>query len=211
LIEPGVRNLPLIVALPAKREERPPPPCVLWVTGDGGWGPLDQQIIVRLNREGLPVFALNSFLYFHRRRSTSEIVAALARMATVCRDGDGQRPILYVGYSFGADIGPFIAKDLARAAGPLLGIVLLSPSAHADFKRGIKSWMGFGSGPFVGPAIERITEARVLCVHGERESLSSCPPPGSANVDVITTAGGHELADDWDQVTEAIIQFTDQF
>ncbi len=85
--------------------------------------------------------------------------------------------VLLVGYSFGADVLPFVVNRLppelqARVA----SVSLLGIDSNASFEVRVADWVGADAGgPPTRPELARITQLPVLCIYGAGEKDSICP------------------------------------
>ena len=93
----------------------------LLLTGDGGWAGLDQELAARLAASGVPTVGLNSLKYFWKARTPEEAARDVARILRHYLAAWNKQRVLLVGYSFGADVLPFVVNrlpaDLRRARG----------------------------------------------------------------------------------------------
>lgn len=165
-------------------------------SGDGGWVGLDKDVAGQLAHAGIPVVGVDSLSYFWSQRTPQ---GAALDLSAIIRgySRHWQRPrILLVGYSFGADVLPYIVGSLPapqRAQVRRLSLLGLSPSA--DFQFHMSSWLDLDSNrqyPTI-PAIARLRGLPILCVRGTLENDSACPsiPHGLAEMAVVP--GGHHF------------------
>jgi type IV secretory pathway VirJ component len=194
-----------LVEVPASAPERDLMAVVL--TGDGGWAGIDKRIASRLAADGIPVVGWSSLKYYWTPRTPEEAASDLARILEHYGEAWGRRRILLVGYSFGADVLPFLVRRLPpeqRARVALVG--LLGLSAEASFEFHVAGWLGVTSGhhPTV-PEIEGIGPIPVVCLEGEDEKDSACSSLHAGAVDVVTVPGGHHFSGDYDKVAETLL------
>ncbi|KEQ53350.1 virulence factor family protein [Sphingobium chlorophenolicum] len=165
-------------------------------SGDGGWVGLDKDVAGQLAHAGIPVVGMDSLSYFWSQRTPQ---GAAQDLSAIIR-GYGrrwQRPrVLLVGYSFGADVLPYIVGGLpASQRAQVQRLSLLGLSPHADFQFHLSSWLNLYSDrqyPTI-PAIARLRGLPMLCVRGTLENDSACPaiPAGLAQMAVVP--GGHHF------------------
>jgi type IV secretory pathway VirJ component len=82
------------------------------LTGDGGWGVTDRGLAQALAGHGIPVVGLNSLQYFWKRRSPEAAAADLDRLIQHYLTAWNKRRAIIIGYSFGADVLPFMLNRL---------------------------------------------------------------------------------------------------
>ena len=165
-------------------------------SGDGGWVGLDKDVAGQLARGGIPVVGVDSLSYFWSQRTPQ---GAAHDLSAIIRgySRHWHRPrILLVGYSFGADVLPYIVGGLPaaqRAQVQRLSLMGLSPTA--DFQFHLSSWLNMDSDsqyPTI-PAIERLRGVPMLCVRGTLENDSACPSIPAGLAQMVVVPGGHHF------------------
>lgn len=170
------------------------------ITGDGGWAAGDRALASALASEGVPVAALDSRAYFGTRRtpdSTTRDWEQIARwyLALWRRDS-----VVFVGYSRGADVAPFVMTRLApelRDRVALVAMIGLSDRASfefhwADMVRDIQRPTDLPT----RPVLEQLRGRRMLCFSGSEESGSLCPRLDPALATPLLHPGKHQLSAD---------------
>jgi len=181
----------------------------LLLTGDGGWAGLDQELAARLAAEGVPTVALNSLKYFWTPRTPQQTAEDVARVLRHYLAAWNAQRVLMIGYSFGADLLPFVVNRLppdlrARVA----SVSLLGIDAHASFEVHVAEWVGGDEGgPPTRPELAEITGLPVLCIYGEGETDSICPqmPPGTVTREQI--GKGHHFSGEYALLADRILSF----
>ncbi|WP_375765501.1 virulence factor family protein [Archangium gephyra] len=211
LVSPAeVEDLPL-VEVPAAKPEGDT--LALFVSGDGGWASMDQQVSASLVARGIPVVGLNSLRYFWKRRTPEETSADVARALRHYLAAWGLRRVVLVGYSRGADVVPAIAVGLPpELRERVRGLALIAPGKEAGFEVHVTDIFGGARGAThpVLPDIQSLGGMPVLCLYGEEEGDSLCPElshvPGAHPV---MLAGGHHLSGDYTGIARLILQALD--
>ena len=181
----------------------------LLLTGDGGWAGLDQELAARLAANGVPTVALNSLKYFWTQRTPQQTADDVARVMRHYLAAWHARRVLMIGYSFGADVLPFVVNRLppdllARVA----SVSLLGIDAHASFEVHVTEWVAGGEGgPPTRPELAEIKSVPVLCIYGQGETDSICPqmPPGTVTLERI--GKGHHFSGEYDLLADRILSF----
>ena len=115
----------------------------LLLTGDGGWAGLDQELAARLAAQGVPTVGLNSLKYFWTERSADQTARDVARVLHHYLSAWNKQRVLLVGYSFGADVLPFVVNRLPpELRARIASVSLLGIDAHASFEVRISDWVG---------------------------------------------------------------------
>ncbi len=208
---PGARSAPDSLGLPlveVPAGEGPVRDLVAVVlTGDGGWAELDQGVAKALAARGVPTLGWNSLRYFWKARTPDEAARDLGRILDHYLSSWGKRRALLVGYSFGADVLPFLAARLdPKLAERVAAVALLGLSERASFEFHVASWLGGGSDPRYAtvPEVARL-RTRVLCVRGAGETGSVCGQLHGDQVRALTLPGGHHFDADWERLATAIL------
>jgi type IV secretory pathway VirJ component len=182
----------------------------LLLTGDGGWAGLDQDLAARLAASGVPTVALNSLQYFWTARTPEETARDVARILRYYFAAWNKQRVLLVGYSFGADVLPFVFNRLpADLRARVASVSLLGIDAHADFEVRIADWVGSGDrGPPTLPELAAVRGVPVLCIYGAGESDSICPglPPGGG-VARAEVGRGHHFSGEYATLADRILAF----
>jgi type IV secretory pathway VirJ component len=181
----------------------------LLLTGDGGWAGLDQELAARLAAHGVPTVGLNSLKYFWRERTPEEAARDVARVLRHYFAAWNKQRVLLVGYSFGADVLPFVVNRLpAELRARVASVSLLGIDANASFEVRIADWVGGdNAGPPTRPELAQMAHVPVLCLYGRGEEDSICPqlPPGVATREQIGT--GHHFGGEYATLADRILAF----
>ena len=180
------------------------------LTGDGGWAGLDQELAARLAASGVPTVGLNSLKYFWSARTPEETARDVARLMRHYLAAWNKERVILVGYSFGADVLPFVVNRLppelrARVA----SVSLLGIDSNASFEVSVAGWVGSDeSGPPTRPEVAALAHVPVLCIYGEGEADSICPGlPAGANLARAEVGKGHHFSGEYATLAERILAY----
>ncbi|MGE0582893.1 MAG: AcvB/VirJ family lysyl-phosphatidylglycerol hydrolase [Steroidobacteraceae bacterium] len=183
------------------------------LTGDGGWTGLDQDVAAALAARGIPVVAMSSLKYFWHARTPGEAAADLDRIVRAYGERWQRAKVLLIGYSFGADVMPFLYNRLPRETRERVQTVsLLGLSSSASFEFHLSSWIPGADGgglPTVPEVAAMGAAARVLCLYGADEKDSACPAVRRPGVEVAELEGGHHFDGDYDALARRILAYAD--
>jgi type IV secretory pathway VirJ component len=203
----AVEDLPLVEVTPApgRHDDR----LVVILSGDGGWAEFDKSVAAALAARGLPVVGWNSLRYFWTPRTPEATTGDLERVLRHYLRAWSRERALLVGYSFGADLLPFLVSRLptdlkARVAS--VGLLGLSPDASFEFH--VSSWVGGGGEPRYAtvPEVKRLGALPVTCVQGAEETDSACARlEGTSGVRVVTLPGGHHFGGDARRLADILL------
>jgi type IV secretory pathway VirJ component len=206
--ESSVDGLPIV--------ELPPPaslaglhPLVVFYSGDGGWRDIDKKIGAYLADQGYYVVGIDSLRYFWRKKEPAEMAADLDRLVRHYRAQSRQNGVILVGYSFGADIMPFMVSRLSPDTKAEIKLIsLLGISEHASFEIRLADIIGGTNtdGPATLPELMKLKGIPIQCVFGEAERDSVCTQKElDAVVNRIQMSGGHHFDGDYHHTADLII------
>lgn len=206
-----VRDLPLIEVRPDSL--RPGAPLVVLLTGDGGWSGHMKRLSFALAQRGVPVVGWNSLRYYWRRRSPEEGASDLARVIRHYRRRWRSGQVLLVGYSYGADVAPFLARRLPEEMrGEVAAVALMGFSPRASFRFYIPLWWGQYMGPTTATRPELLALVAegvpVLCVNGTGEAAHArgCEGLQAPGLRVELLPGGHHFERHADRLAEMMLE-----
>lgn len=184
-------------------------PMVVFMTGDGGWAELDKGVSSRLAKQGMPVIGWSSLTYFWNEKTPTQTTKDLVRIIDYYSQQWGRKQVLLVGYSFGAEIVPFVINRLPESYRKMIvGGAMLVPSISSDFVVHMSDWV---SSPSLGkyptlPEVQQIKDVPLLCLYSEREDDDLCPLLNKqGNVKVLQVSGGHNFGKQYSLVSKQIL------
>lgn len=178
------------------------------LSGDGGWAGMDKEIAGQLARLGIPSIGWNSLQYYWNPRSPEGAAADLGRVLRHYLSAWRRDRALLVGYSFGADVLPFLVARLPESLRSRVGLVtLVAPSTTAQFEFHVAEWLGSTAASALptAPEVERLRGLRVLCLQGDEDDDGLCRklPAGAAEVAIL--GGGHHFGGGYADVARRIV------
>jgi type IV secretory pathway VirJ component len=203
---PAVADLSLVEVLPQSRSDGNV--LAVALSGDGGWAEIDKSIAAGLSAAGVPVVGWSSLDYYWSPRTPERAAADLARIVEHYTTAWQKERVLVIGYSFGADVTPFLVNRLQDSAkNRIANVVLLSPSDTATFEFHLASWLGGGADRRypTAPEIARLS-VPVTCVSASDESDSVCRTVKSARLRALTIGEGHHFSGEYGRIVEAILR-----
>ncbi|ULQ51055.1 AcvB/VirJ family lysyl-phosphatidylglycerol hydrolase [Flavihumibacter fluvii] len=116
-------------------------PVIVYISGDGGWNDFSATLTSSLNKNGYTVHGINARAYFWKKKTPQE---AAADITSFLSQQPATQHILFIGYSFGADVLPFIISNMPAAVqAKAIGLVLIAPAASTDFEIHLTEMLGF--------------------------------------------------------------------
>lgn len=119
-------------------------PFVFYLSGDGGMNDFSTSVCKTISGRGYTVTALNSKSYFWSRKTPEQAAAAIG--SYLSKKATATEKIVLVGYSFGADVLPFIVNRLPEAIRKkITSTILVAPSTSTDFEIHLSDMLGGSS------------------------------------------------------------------
>ena len=206
--EESVSGLPL-VELPPKGGVVAAHPLVIFYSGDGGWRDIDKKIGGYLSDEGYFVVGIDSLRYFWRKKDPGDMARDLDRLIRHYGVNARTNGVILVGYSFGADLLPFMLNRMAADTRSEIRLAaLLGISERASFEIRLQGILGASNadGPPTLPELAKIRNIPVLCVFGVDEHDSVCARKElDSVVDRVRLSGGHHFDGDYRHTADLIV------
>jgi len=162
-------NLPVIVypsTDPAAKK------LLVLLSGDGGWMDFEDQLANSFSQEGFQTIGFNSRSYFWSARTPEQTAADISLLIYKYTAQYKTNRIYLCGYSFGADVVPFIYNRLpASLKNRVVALELLSPFATTDFMVHTSDLLNIAADDRsykVQPEIEA-ARVHIFCYYGEQE------------------------------------------
>ena len=200
-----VADLPL-VELPAAQGSHM---LAIVLSGDGGWRDLDKTIAETLSHEGINVVGWDSLRYFWRKKTPDQAAKDLARVLGVYGTRWNARHVALIGYSFGADVLPFLFNRLPAGQRSKVSLIsLLGFDKAADFEIRLGGWLGLPPSAAalpVAPELATISGHLVQCFYGADEKDTDCPALANSGATLVRTDGGHHFGGNYGALAARIL------
>lgn len=180
------------------------------VSGDGGWAGIDRDMAGALSRKGLDVIGWNSLQYFWTRRTPEETSRDLERILQHYLTQWKKERVVLIGYSFGADVLPFMVSRLSPLMLDRVSlIVLMGLDEKIDFEFHLTDWLpgsADASALPVLPEVKKLKGKPLLCLRGAEENESLCRHLDSTLAKSMVLPGGHHFGGDYDAISNIILK-----
>jgi len=200
-------NLPLN-EFPVRKNDTKP--MVFFISGDGGWTSFDEGVAEELTEKGVPVIGLDAQKYFWQPRTPVETAVEITKVLHHYLDAWKKNSFILCGYSFGADIIPFIISRLPADLKPMLQhAVMMSPDPSADFEIHVTDMLSLGSNNDnydVLAELKKISKKNVTCIFGEEEDSDDRALFKTAGAGVLLLPGAHHYDNNFSAIADEIIK-----
>jgi type IV secretory pathway VirJ component len=212
----AVADLPLEILMPDQEDSKiPADSFVIFLSGDGGWASIDEELSKQLLKKNIPVIGLSSLQYFWKKQSPATGAKDLERIIQVYSRLLNRHKVALFGFSFGADVLPAFTTRLSEDTKKLVSkIVILSPSLQTDYEIHISEWVGISEiegGVDILPEVRKLS-IPVLCLYGEEEKLETlCAMQkdgvNQGNLYVKSFPGDHHFDGEYETVAKEFLEF----
>lgn len=183
-------------------------PIIFYLTGDGGWNTFSTSLVKGFSKEGYGVIGLNTRSYFWKKKTPETAAADISRLIVSYQQKWKQAHIILIGFSFGADVLPFIQTRLSKEVySSVVSSVLLSPSPKTDFEIHVLGMLGFGgkNGRSVTDEINKLTNPVHLLFGSDEHDFPTSKLKGK-NIETLILKGGHHYDGDAGNLSNTIMQ-----
>lgn len=180
---------------------------VVLLSGDGGWQDFNNKLAVQFAKKGFHTIGFNSRTYFWHQRTpeqtTDDLIKLLRKYSTQWKS----KQIILSGYSFGADVVPFLYNRLPEdLKNKVSTIQLLSPFLSTDFKIYVTDLIAPGEDNRtfkVKDEVGKIT-IPIYCFYGEEEEPKSLADLSQKNFFIKLLPGNHHYLNAYTKIVSSI-------
>jgi len=185
-------------------------PLIFYISGDGGFNKFSSAFMETLNKEGYALIGLDAKEYFWKKKKPQEAADAIEAVIDQYNKEWKRKNIVLIGYSFGADVAPFVLTHFSKAlSGKINHLVLMSPSSKTDFEIHVLQMFGWGknNGESVPDEVSKITK-QVSIFEGDDEDDFPYNQLTNKNKQLFKMPGGHHYDGDVTGLCKKIISVT---
>jgi len=181
-------------------------PLIVYISGDGGMNSFTNSLTKSLNKKGYAILALDAKDYFWHKKEPQQFASAMVQAISTYLKNKKRNSFIVIGYSFGADVTPFLATRLFPSLyAKCKHVVMLSPSANTDFEIKFLDMLGFGGskGKNVVNELNKVTVPVVLFFGSDEKDF----PVNEVTIKkkVVVMEGGHHYDNNVDDLSAKII------
>lgn len=174
-------------------------PMIFHITGDGGWLRFDAKMGNLYDADGYSFIALNSLKYFFEAKSPEKLAADVVPLIKSFSEDWDKKSLVLVGFSFGAEIVPFLYEKLPpELQYKVKLVVLLTPAKTSAFHIHFRDMVGLDrkKEPYnVALETAKIKTTKILAVYGDKEKNISLLGNNQPNLKILYIKGEHGFKD----------------
>jgi type IV secretory pathway VirJ component len=204
----GVGDLPLaeVAATDPQRDA-----FAILYSGDGGWRDLDRSLASVLASKGMSVVGVDVLRYYWKQKSPVVAASDLARIMRYYQLHWQKRKVVLIGFSFGADVLPFLVSRLPADLSADISLVsLLAPERHTAFEVETTGWLGGhnSAGMPIAPELLKLSALHLQCIYGRDEaadSLCTTSTVTATGAMVLAKTGAHHFDKNYSELADQIL------
>jgi len=183
---------------------------VLVVSGDGGWNVWEESLRKEFIKKGIPLVGLNALKYFWKEQTPEQVTSDLSRVLNYYLRNWKKQYFILLGYSFGANIVPFIATRLKEPyKSKLIKVVLISPDPQVDFEIHLAEMLDMDLSQYkynVTEEVKKIKSIKILCMFGTSEDPDRKKKFRFDPVQIFELPGKHHFRFNFPPIVEKILE-----
>jgi type IV secretory pathway VirJ component len=203
----NLSQLPLIIKPALKSSSNP---VFYLISGDGGWNNFDNTFCDGLAKSGIPVVGLDSKKYFWTAKSPEETAQQLNTVIENFNRKFQKDSLVIAGYSFGADLVPFIVNRLPEATrNRITKVILLSPDRFGDFEIHLSDMLNMGVSKRKYNVIEEVRKTSFVnttCLFGKNEESVNINAFKTTGSTIIMLPGDHHYNNNFGLLEDILIK-----
>jgi type IV secretory pathway VirJ component len=173
-------------------------PMIFYITGDGGWNMFDNKMSTEFEASKVPYIGLNSFRYFWSKKTPDQLAKDVIPVLYKYLKEWNKEEIAMIGYSFGAEILPFLVTRLPSDLKEKVKLIaMITPSETSDFTIHVNDMLTF-NGKYdydVIAEVRKISSTNIFCFFGENETSLFDKSHLQKNLYIRLVKGGHHFTD----------------
>ena len=185
------------------------PNLLIYYSGDGGWGDMEDEMSVYYQKKGFATVGIDTLRYFWHVHNPTEAGKDLARIINDYTARWKKSGVILIGYSYGADVLPFLVNRLPQeAASKVRGVALIGPSPTIDFDVSPAIETRDPEMPLM-PEVKKIQSSQLLCIGANLEKQSLCrrleQKSSVVGTDIEILRGGHAYGWQYQKISDLIL------
>ena len=187
-------------------------PLIFYISGDGGMNSFSTSLCEKLNEKGFDVVALNARSYFYNKKTAEKTASDINSFLNHKLTDRKNQQVIFIGYSFGADVLPFILNRLPKETDDkVLVSFLMASSGSTDFEIHWADIFGENTkrSMDVVSEINKLTDEKVVIISASDDKTLAVNRITLKRFTREVLPGGHHFDGDTDEIAKVIISNMD--
>ena len=178
---------------------------VILLTGNGGFRNLVQSVTHYLNFKKVSVLAINTKKYLWSEKKPAQIGRDLETLIDRYYSKWGQKKVVIMGYSMGAEVLPFAINCMEdKYSHEILDLILIGPWQKATFKVALRDYyFEVNKGTDIYTELLKMRTKKVYIICDDNE-YSICHKDLEGVIDHDFLKGGHHFGGDYNTLSKLI-------
>jgi type IV secretory pathway VirJ component len=195
------RHLPIVESKSTENNDY----YIIFLTGNGGLTNIVQSVTHYLNSKNVSVLAINTKKYLWSEKKPAQIACDLEALIERYNSKWGQKKVVFMGYSMGAEVLPFALNCMEdKYMHELIDLILIGPWEKATFKVRLRDYFfEINKGTDIYPELLKMKtkKAYVIC---DDSKISICNKKLEGVIDHDLLGGGHHFNHDYITLSKLI-------
>ncbi|MBS1548461.1 MAG: virulence factor family protein [Bacteroidetes bacterium] len=185
-------------------------PLVIYISGDGGFNKFSNNLCAAISAKGYQVIALDAKSYFWNKKTPGQAATGLEKEIKNASTNNESRKIIFTGYSFGADVLPFIYNQFPENMKTRIrSVIMISPSGSTDFEIHLSDMLGGNTKREmdVFKEVNNMGIPTTVVINGDDEKDTGAGLVTRKNFHHETIPGGHHFEGDINTLASVMMKY----
>jgi type IV secretory pathway VirJ component len=183
-------------------------PLIFYLSGDGGFNKFSTALCDGFNKQGFEVISLNSKSYFWNKKTPEQTTTDINNFLVKKLATRKNQQVVFIGYSFGADVLPFILARLPKDThDKTVASFLMASSGSTDFEIHWSDIFGGNSkrDMDVVTEINKLVDDKIVIISSSDDRHLALNKITLKRYTHEVLPGGHHFDGDTDEIINVII------
>lgn len=185
-------------------------PLIFYISGDGGLNKFSTSLCEYIHSSGYSITALDAKSYFWNKKTPDLAASDIDNYINNHFKNQKNQRLILVGYSFGADVIPFIINKLSQKTKTTLQtLILLSPSSSTDFEIHVIDMLGWEKKRKMDVVneVNQLGSIKTITIFGSDENNFPVNQIRLKNFSNEILPGGHHFEGNTDEVGNTLMKY----
>lgn len=187
-------------------------PLIFYISGDGGFNKFSTALCESFSKKGYDVCALNARSYFNNKKTPEQTTRDIQNYLNAKTGARKNKKVVLIGYSFGADVLPFVLTRLPKnMLDNLAASVMMASSGTTDFEIHWADILGGNNkrDMDVLTEINKLSVDNLIIINGSDDEDLALNKISLKKYTHEVLPGGHHFDGDTDQIINVILNHID--
>ena len=183
-------------------------PLIFYISGDGGFNKFTNNLCESFNKNGYDVYSLNAKSYFSDKKTPEQTAVDINNYIFQKLTGRQNQQVIMIGYSFGADVLPFVLNRLPQSMlEKIKASFIMASSGSTDFETHWSDMLGGNTkrSMDVVTEINKLAGGNLVIINGSDENNLALNNITLKKYTHEVLPGGHHFDGDTDEIIKVIL------